>query len=339
MNFQKLYSLIEGSRFDICNKKCTFDPINFIYRSKGKVEVKLLKILMSNDCKSDCKYCPNAWKKGFSITPKDLEKLFFTMKENKLIDGIFISSAVNSDPDTVMEKILEAAELIRRKFNGYIHLKIMPGCSKHNIKRALEIANRVSINAETVSQEIMSELSSFKDLKEILRIEKQISREVTRFKKSGLKKSFTTQIIVGVGENDVEILKSIEKHYKLGVSRVYFSAFTPIRGTPFENRKRENKRRIINLYRVDALIRKYGYKTKDFTKIIDENLPNIDPKILFAESHENLELIQIPGIGPKLAKMLEDGYSFTDLKRMGFSIKRAVPYLKQQLKLSDFNIQ
>lgn len=338
MNLGQIYSLIEDSRFDICGKKCTFDPVNHIYRTNEKM--KLLKILMSNNCKSDCKYCPNAWKKGFNLSPEQLANLFFKMLERKLVDGIFISSSLHSDVENVMENIIEAGKIIREKFKGYIHLKIMPGSDKDSIKRALEIANRVSINVETVSQSLMDELSSTKNMYEdIIRRERWIAKEVKKMSKTGLKRSFTTQIIVGIGEYDVEIIKWIEKHYKLKVSRVYFSAFKPIPGTPFENRKGEDKRRVTNLYRVDTLIRKYGYKAKDFLKVIDKNLPNVDPKVLLAEACDpdfRDELIKVPGIGFKAEKLLRDGYTLLDLKKMGFSIKRAVPYLTPQQKLNDF---
>ncbi len=342
MNSQ-VFRLIEGSKFDVCSKKCTFDPVNYIYKAKGKKEVRLLKILLSNDCKSDCKYCPNAWQRGFSLSPKQLTNLFFSMKEKNLVDGIFISSSLHSDPDKVMEEIIEAGKLIRQKFKGYIHLKIMPGSDKESIKQALEIANRVSINVETTSQTLMNELSGVKNLKEdILRRERWVAKEVNKLRKKGYKRSFTTQIIVGVGENDLEIIKSFEKHYKINASRVYLSAFTPIKGTPFEKRRKEDKRRVANLYKVDALIRKYDYDAKDFIEIAkNENLPRIDPKVLIAErmiEKTNLaeEPIKVPGIGFKAARLIDKGYSLFELKKMGFSIKRAIPYLTSQQKLTNF---
>ena len=338
----QVFRLIESSKFDVCGKKCIFDPLNYVYRAKGKKEMRLLKILLSNNCKSDCKYCPNAWQKGFSLTPEDLANLFFAMKEKNLVDGVFISSSLHSDSEKVMEEIIEAGKLIRQRFKGYIHLKIMPGSDKESIKQALEVANRVSINVETVSQSIMDELSSVKNLKEdIIRREKWISKEVNKFIKKGYKKSFTTQIIAGLGENDLDVIKSFEMHYKINASRVYISAFTPIKGTPFEGKRGEDKKRITNLYRVDALIRKYGYKAKDFVEIAQNgNLPKIDPKILLAEKiierESKLEPIKIPGIGIKAARLIEKGCGLFDLKRMGIPIKRAIPYLTPQQRLTSF---
>jgi len=343
VNAETLATLIESSRFDICHSKCTFDPHSYVYVSKaGNRKIKLLKILLSNQCSFDCSYCPNAWKKGLSITPEELADAFFSLKERGLVEGVFISSAVSGDPEKVMEDIITAGELIRKSgFRGYIHLKIIPGANRDQIKRALEIANRVSINVETTSQSRMSELSSVKDLKnDIMRRERWIAEEVERCRKKGRRKSHTTQLIAGVGESDLEIIKSMELHYgRFGISRLYISPFTPVKGTPTEGVKPENKKRVVNLYRVDALIRIYGFDVRQIREILVEDmLPNVDPKILLAEKFKDkgLEPIQIPGIGVKAAKLLEKGYSLADLKRMGFSIKRATAYVKSQKRLSEF---
>lgn len=342
MNTSTLTELIESSRFDICHAKCKFDPFKHIYTAKaGNRQIGLLKILLSNNCSFDCAYCPNGWRKGVSITPEELSKAFFYLREQGIINGVFISSAVNGDPEKVMESIIKAGELIRKGFGGYIHLKIMPGASREQIKRTLEVANRVSINVETTSQSRISELSSVKDLKnDIMRRERWIHKEVEKYKKEGQKKSHTTQLIAGVGENDSEIIESMETHYrKFGVARLYYSQFTPIKGTPMEKRRKERRKRIVNLYRTDALIRIYGFESKQIKEIlVDGMLPSEDPKILIAEKLENSKLrpIHIPGIGKKVAELLEKGYSFAELKRMGFSIKKAVAYIPSQTRLSVF---
>ncbi|HID42389.1 MAG TPA: hypothetical protein EYP30_01205 [Archaeoglobaceae archaeon] len=121
--------------------------------------------LLPNNCLFDCSYCPNSWKEGVSITPEELSGAFFSLREQGVINGTFISSAVNGDSENVMERIIKAGEMIRKDFGGYIHLKVMPGSSREQIKRALEVANRVSINVETTSQSRMGELSYVKDLK------------------------------------------------------------------------------------------------------------------------------------------------------------------------------
>jgi len=264
------------------------------------------------------------------------------LRERGIINGVFISSAVNGDPEKVMERIIKAGELIRRGFGGYIHLKVMPGASREQIKRALEVANRVSINVETTSQSRISELSSVKDLKnDIMRRERWIHKEVEKCRKEGRRRSHTTQLIAGVGETDYEIIGSMETHYrKFGVARLYYSPFTPIKGTPMEKRRKERRKRIVNLYRADALIRTYGFECKQIKEIlVDGMLPDEDPKMLIAEKLEKLgklKPIYIPGIGRKTAELLEKGYSFAELKRMGFSIKKAVAYVPSQTRLSAF---
>jgi predicted DNA-binding helix-hairpin-helix protein len=341
VNTATLATLIRSSRFDLCHSKCTFDPHNYVYVSKARGKsVRLLKILLSNQCSFDCSYCPNAWRNGLSITPEELANAFLAMKEKGLVDGLFLSSAVYGDPEKVMDDIIRTGELVRRRHKGYVHLKVVPGASKDQIKRALEIANRVSINVETTSQSRMSELSSIKDLKnDIMRRERWISKEVERFRRRGKRRSHTTQLITGVGENDAEIIESMSTHYgKFGVSRVYLSPFTPVKGTPMEGMKRERWKRVVNLYRIDALIRIYGFNVGQIKDIlVDGWLPNDDPKVLIAErSRDKLEPIQIPGIGVKAARLLKKGYSFADLKRMGFSLKRASAYVESQTRLSEF---
>lgn len=331
-----LLPLIESSRFE-CDASTYASTFNSnVYLAKGNKKMRLLKILLSNNCSLDCSYCPNAWRKGRSITPEKLANAFFALRRQGIVDGAFISSAINGDPETTMDRIIAAGELIRRGFDGYLHLKIMPGVSKDQIKRALEIANRISINAETTSQLRMSELSS-KDLRnDIMRRERWISEAV-----KCRMKSHTTQLIAGIGESDLEIIKSMEMHYRrFRVARVYISPFTPIKNTPMEKCEAESRVRIANLYKVDALIRIYGLGAKQLREIlIDDMLPNIDPKILLAEKMDELSKlkpIQIPGIGKKAAELMEKGYSLKDLKLMGFSVKKAAPYVPSQTKLSAF---
>jgi predicted DNA-binding helix-hairpin-helix protein len=332
-------ALIESSKFEVSHAKCTFDPLNCVYISKaGNREIRLLKILLSNQCSFDCSYCPNAWRKGGSITPEELSSAFFYLRKQKVVDGAFISSAISGDAEKAMDKIIKAGELIRKEFDGYLHLKIMPGASKDQIRRAIEIANRVSINVETTSQSRMDELSSVKDLKnDLMRRERWISEEVDKYRKKGLRRSHTTQLIAGIGESDLEIIENMEIHYKkFKVARLYLSPFTPIEGTPMEKCEPERKRRVANLYRVDALIRIYGFDVKQIKEILVDGMLHGDPKILLAEKLDGLEPLQIPGIGKKAAKLLEKGYSFAELKRMGFSIRRCAPYVQSQTRLASF---
>ncbi len=366
MDLRRAAELIRAGEFDICHSRCTFDPRRMIYRSKynGR-KIDLLKILLSSECTFDCSYCQNAWKRGETISPEELAGIFKSMKEKGIVSGAFISSAINTDPDKVMERILEAGRLIRKFHTGYLHLKIIPGCSREYIREAIEIANRVSINLETTSESRMSEVCGVKLFKEdILRKQRIIAKWIEKKRRKGYRKSHTTQIIAGLGENDEEILDLMDKEYtKFGIARFYISRFRPLKFTPFEKRRGEDQKRIINLYRMDALFRMYNYPTSLLKEIMaDGFLPPTDPKMVIAEklitdmpskieeeltvnptvnSFQELEDFlllpeMIPGCGKKISRLLREGKSLAEIKRMGYSIKRISAYSKGQKRIYDF---
>lgn len=342
---------MRNCRFDICQDN-NFNPYNYIYSAKGGNGcVRLFKILLSSNCRFDCSYCPNGRRRGMSITPEELARAFLTLRRKGKVTGAFISSAVDGDSQKVMDDILRAGELIREQFKGYLHLKVMPGANKDQVRRALELANRVSINVETTSNTRMRELSSVKDLNnDIMRRERWISDEVKRSNRnadqndqtSGRIKSHTTQLIAGVGESDEEIIDAMETHYcKFEVARMYMSPFRPVEDTPMVGKEPEDKKRVANLYRADALVRIYGYDIRHLKEImVDGALPCEDPKELIAqrlcEKQLKLEPIQIPGIGKKGFELLEEGYKFADLKKMGYRMRKAAPYLPSQSRLNEF---
>ncbi len=354
MNASTLQHLIRECRFDICQD--TFNPYNHIYSARGGNRcVKLFKVLLSSNCRFDCSYCPNGRRRGRAITPEELSKAFFMLREKGKVKGAFISSAIDGDSQKVMEDILRAGELIRERFKGYLHLKIMPGSDRDQVRRALEVASRVSINVETTSNSRMRELSSVKDLNnDIMRRERWISDEVKKWnqdaedvgRESQVKgqmklKSHTTQLIAGVGESDEEVIDAMQTHYrKFEVARMYMSPFRPVKDTPMAKNDPEDKKRVANLYRADALVRLYGYDIRYLKEILVEGtLPYKDPKELIAQrlcEKQKLKPIQIPGIGKKGAEMLEEGYTFADLKKMGYSMRKAAPYLPPQSRLGDF---
>ncbi len=205
------------------------------------------KVLLSTRCRFDCRYCPNAWRRGEDISPDRLARFIKAAGIRK----VFISSAVSASPDDVMEKLCAAGEAVRESVS-YLHLKIMPYCSKEYIERAAEIADRISLNFESPRNDLLSEVSSFKDLKNFWRQFRLISKISKRFGKT-----FTTQIIVGLGESDYDVLKFAEKVYELGAARVYYSPFMPVKDTPMEKYPAERRSRASLLYRADALLRIY----------------------------------------------------------------------------------
>jgi len=307
---------------------------------------RLFKTLMTNDCAYDCRYCQNSAhraKQPVSYEPKELAKVFMHLYESNLADGLFLTSGIAADPDRTTEKMLEAVRLVRiaRGFRGYIHFKILPGTSRELVRQASEYANRLSVNMEAPSKSRLSELSSVKDFRsDIIRRQAWI-RE---FRPSS---GQTTQMIVGAGsESDMEILKAAAWEYdRLGVARVYYSAFTPIAGTPLESRDKTPSDRERRLYCADFLLRRYGIGLGEISEIADGgNLPLGDPKVHLALRHFDgqvdlnsasyEDLVRVPGIGLKSAQAIMElrdrGVRVTRrvLGRMGVSLSRAMPFLK-----------
>lgn len=330
MELRKILKLSLLSSFDICNKNCKFDLRRAVYLSGG---LRLFKCLMSSKCTFDCKYCRNPWHKGEKLTPEEFAKAFFLLKKKGLADSVFISSGMYADPEKVMDDIIEAGRLIRKKFSGYIHLKIVPGASIHQIDYAARIANRISINAEVARSSILEDVCSVKSRFDIYR---RVRWVIKRAEKHGI--SSTTQIVVGLGENDLDILDFMDKWYARGISRIYFSPFRALRGTPFEKRKNESKKRVLNLYRADWLVRKYDVDISKLKAVVNERFERFecDPKLLLATEFGVERAIDIPGVGFKMAGLINSGKSLAELKKIGFSIKRASAFLPTQRRLNEW---
>lgn len=316
-----------------------------IYTAKAEHKTcRLFKTVMTNKCSFDCKYCSNAntnscKKKGVSYKPEELAGLFDYLVKKLDVHGLFLSSAVNRDPDKMTEEMLKAVKLIRFKyrFRGYIHFKVLPGTSYELVKRASELSQRMSINIEAPNKSVMSELSSCKDFKiDILKRQAWIAK---------LSKSQTTQFIVSDFSSDRDILKMLKWEYeKLKLSRIYFAAFKPVKGSLMENYSAVPDFRQNHLYNVDFLIRRYKYDLKEVESVFSDSgmLPNEDPKLAIAKANFNRavdinemslrDLLRVPGIGPKTARRIVDRKGqikcYSDLDKLGGSVKRAKPFVK-----------
>ena len=248
-----------------------------------------------------------------------------------------------------MEKQIETVHLLRNKYgyDDYIHLKVVPGASKDSIKRAMALANRVSINIEAATPSGLAELSSTKDYnKDILKRLSWINslqNKSTTYPNS----THTTQLIVGANnESDREILSRMEKIYKKSdLKRTYFSAFTPIEETEFSNKKACSTDRTAKLYNADSLLNDYHYSIKELVFDEDDKLSlEQDPKILAAKNMDIfpveinsapfVELIRVPGIGVKSAREIisirkKKPFSNKEqLRKLGVVVDRAEPYIK-----------
>lgn len=347
-----------------------------LYEAKTpKGKCTLFKTLMTNNCKMDCKYCINSrcskHRAAHKYSPHELADVFSLLAKRGLVQGLFLSSSIEDPPDS-MEKILEAGRIVRveRGYKGYIHLKILPGSSFGQIKQAMEIANRVSINLESVSPSHLAEIASNKDFKnDILKrqawirsIQQSLSRpcpaEGGSQGASHTHVSHTSQVMVGVdGESDWEIFSLAASEYDyMNLSRLYYSAFRPIAGTPLESREAAPLWRQNRLYQTDWLYRVYKYSRQEMQFAFSGDfLPNIDPKVSIARElfqrpievngAEEKDLVRIPGIGPKTAKAisLHKGKitSMRTLSQLGTIAGRALPFLKinglQQTTISSFS--
>jgi len=290
----------------------------------------LLKTLLSNACKNDCKYCPlrsDTNVRRCTLRPEEVARLFMDYQRRRRVSGLFLSSAVINNADYTMDKINAVARLLRYKhnFKGYIHLKVIPGASDSAVEDALSLATAVSINIETPGKKHLSILSDEKDYdKDIIRPLKLMSRLTDRGMRFSRVKC-TTQFIVGASdETDSEIIKYMFGLYKhMNFKRVYFSAYQKGLGHPGIPGERQLLTspempfiREHRLYQVDFLIRKYGFNRGDI--VLDEggNLRfDKDPKQVWADSHPEYypvrintsgkeELLRVPGIGLETAKRI-----------------------------------
>jgi predicted DNA-binding helix-hairpin-helix protein len=338
---------------------------NIVYDcSASSEQCRLMKVLQSNSCIHDCAYCGNTCKnqKKESIEPLELAQSLNLLDKKGFVNGLFLSSAVTKNPDSTAEKIIETAKLARKKFHfyGYVHLKVLPGTSKEKIFEMAHYANRISLNIESTNKNLFSEMSSTKDYQNDLMKRLFWIDEANR--KGLLKSGFTTQLVVGaLGENDKEILGRMDWLYEnTSLHRTYFSAFSPIKETKFENKKPENKNREHMLYQADWLLRVYEFQKKEIEYGFTEegNFPlNKDLKLEIALNNQSLfpidpnnaskkELLRIPGIGPKTVEKIisirneRKIKDLSELKRTGAIIRRAAPFVQlqneKQARISSF---
>jgi len=328
------------------------DFLDFIYPAKAGSKIfRLFKILQTNFCEGDCKYCINRKYRNtqrYYLSPKRLASVFMEYYKKRKVDGLFLSSGVFKSPNFMQEKMLETILILRKKFfyKGFIHLKILPGADLELIKKFIGLVDRVSINIEAPTQNLFNTLTSTKNFKEDILKRLKFLSELN--KKKVFKKGVTTQMIVGISnEKDINVLKSAYFLYKnFNLSRVYYSGFIPVKNTPLENLPMCSLKRELRIYQADILLRKYGFSVEDLVFDKEGNLPlHTDPKTLYALNHPELfpinvnkasfkELLKIPGVGPISAKRIlflrkEKKISkLTELEKIGVNLKRAKDYVK-----------
>lgn len=370
-NLKKLEILGSSAKYDICastsvtsRRKMHQTPKSIGYKNPagcchvftpdGRC-VSLFKVLMTNKCTNDCFYCQNSTScnKKQVITrfnPEELVSLFLEFYKRNLVEGLFLSSGIAKNTDSTMENMIQIGNLLRNKyhFQGYIHMKILPGAHLSDIKAIAGLADRLSLNMEAPSKQYLHELCSTKHYTVDLATRLAWMHGINKHKK--ISAGITTQMIIG-GNNasDYEILKNTNQLYeKFNLKRVYYSAFHPIHGSPLEKINAAPLLREHRLYQADWLLRVYRFRIEEILPETDGNLSlKVDPKISYAISHYDekfpvdvnessySELLYVPGIGPKSAKRIiqiqKNGEKIekeSTLKKLGVVISRARPFIK-----------
>lgn len=381
--FDKLKVLTDAAKYDVA---CTSSGVNkkpvaggigsaaasgicHSFAGDGRC-ISLLKVLMTNACAYDCKYCVNRRSNDTlraSFTPRELAELTINFYRRNYIEGLFLSSGVLKNPDYTCEQMIEALRILREdyRFSGYIHAKAIPGADPLLISRLGMLADRMSVNIELPSQNSLQLLAPDKSKHSILApmgyIQNRIQENSTDLVKYRHAPKFvpagqSTQMIIGATpDTDLQILKlteSLYKKYKL--KRVFFSAYMPVTEDtllPSLNTKppllREHR-----LYQADWLLRFYGFAANELLDQQHQSFnPFIDPKCNWALNHMEFfpmdvnrasysDLLRVPGIGVTSAKRIVTArrtatLHFDGLKKLGVVLKRAQYFITCSGKIAD----
>lgn len=378
---KKLEILTDSAKYDVA---CTSSGVNrkgdgkgigntvsggicHSFSSDGRC-ISLLKVLFTNECIYDCKYCINRKSNDVprtSFTPKELCELTIEFYRRNYIEGLFLSSGILHNPDYTMELLYQTLYLLRTTyhFQGYIHVKAIPGADQTLVYKTGLLADRMSVNLELPTAEGLKNLAPNKHRNTILKPMRLIQNGITQNKNEVaiykqapqfVPAGQSTQMIVGAtADSDYQIMSVAENLYdKFGLKRVFYSAFIRVNddkelpalpgGPPL---LREHR-----LYQADWLLRFYGFKAEE---LLSEEKPNfnilLDPKCDWALRHldqfpveinraEYDILLRVPGIGVKGAQRIvrarkSTRLTFEHLKKMGIVLKRALYFITCEGKM------
>ena len=354
---EKLSILADAAKYDVScassgsKRKNTKDGLGnatgmgicHTYTQDGRC-VSLLKILLTNHCIFDCAYCVSRRSndvKRAAFTVQEVVDLTINFYSRNYIEGLFLSSGIFKNADYTMERLVKIAKKLRleHKFNGYIHLKAIPGSSDELLHEAGLYADRLSVNLEIPSEMSLQKVAPEKDYKSVLepmgylketisgyKEERKLIRSAPKFAPGGQ----STQVVVGATpETDHDILTLADDMYKgQQLKRVYYSGYVPIsddtRLLPVKQTPviRENR-----LYQADWLMRFYGFEASELTDAANPHLDlELDPKVMWALRNPHLfpvdintadykMILRVPGIGVKSAKKIVQARRFSKLRR------------------------
>lgn len=374
--FEKLNILTDAAKYDVaCTSSgvdrrndgtgignCEKAGICHSFSADGRC-ISLLKILFTNECIYDCKYCINRSSNDVprtSFTPDEVCTLTMEFYRRNYIEGLFLSSGILKSPNYTMELIYEALYKLRTEhnFQGYIHVKAIPGASQELIQRVGFLADRMSVNLELPTAESLRMLAPHKSRKNILTPMRLVQskmqenkqeivayRNAPRFVPAGQ----STQMIIGATpETDYQIMQVAEALYqKFEMKRVFYSAFIHVNedsSLPARTDEGPPLLREHRLYQADWLLRYYGFQAKE---LLSEENPNfnvlLDPKCNWALKHLDIfpveinradyyTLLRVPGIGYKSAGRIVKArktavLGFDDLKKIGVVLRRALYFI------------
>jgi predicted DNA-binding helix-hairpin-helix protein len=307
----------QESRRGAYQSRSLAECITHVSTPKGKLPI--LKAMATTACEKNCFYCPfragRSMMKRLTFTPDELAGGFDTLQRAGKVEGMFLSSGIIKGGVTTQDKIIETAEIVRRRYgyNGYLHLKVMPAIEYDQLYRLMQLADRVSVNLEGPTQERLNALAPKKDFEHDLLTMLRWAEEIRRKHPDEKLAGTVTQFVVGaVGDTDQELLLLSNRLYRqYGLTRAYYSGFSPVIQTPFENLPPTDPLREYRLYQASFLLRDYGWKVEDLPFQSDGNIVlDMDPKRAWAERYlretpleimtaRRDQLLRIPGIGPK----------------------------------------
>ncbi len=381
--FEKLKILTDAAKYDVActssgvDKKASPGGIGSAaacgichsFSADGRC-ISLLKVLMTNVCAYDCKYCVNRSSHDTpraAFTPRELAELTINFYRRNYIEGLFLSSGVLRNPDYTCEQMIEALRILREdyRFSGYIHAKAIPGADNRLITRLGMLADRMSVNIELPSQDGLrllapdkSKQAIFSPMEHIRKSIRENSRDIVKYRHAPrfVPAGQSTQMIIGATpDTDFRILNLTESLYKkYNLKRVFFSAYTPVAENnllPALDTKpqlwREHR-----LYQADWLLRYYDFAADE---LLDEQHqsfnPYLDPKCFWALNHLHFfpvdvnrasyrDLLRVPGIGVTSAKRIITArrtctLRAEGLKKLGVVLKRAQFFITCGGKAAD----
>lgn len=373
---EKLNILSDAAKYDVsCSSSgverkgdgtgtgnCSKAGICHSFSADGRC-ISLLKILFTNECIYDCKYCINRSSNDVrraSFTPDEICTLTMEFYRRNYIEGLFLSSGILKSPNYTMELIYAALYRLRHVYNfqGYIHVKAIPGAAPALIRLTGYLADRMSVNVELPTAEGLKLLAPHKSRKNILApmrlVQNQMAenkQEITLYRNAPrfVPAGQSTQMIIGATpESDYQILNVADALYKkFELKRVFYSAFVPVNKDKALPALLDNKPPLLRghrLYQADWLLRYYHFEAHE---LLDEENPNfnilLDPKCCWALRNLDIfpveinqadyrVLLRVPGIGYKSAGRIVKArrmgnLSFEDLKKMGVVLKRALYFI------------